>query len=292
MSSFGVIGASSMLGKELIRQLIARGDSVVKIGRDIDNDIIFDLTSDFKSLKGKIPKVDAIFHCASSFEGDESDGIKINFKTNTLGCLNVLLLMNALDCRHICFAGTLFSYDTFDSRGMNSYALSKAQGEKILEWGLSNLGGFFCSLRFTQLYDSEGLCCTHQPWFGRIIAYASKGKNINLPTSKGVRNYMHVYDAALFMIQSVEKKLVGYFPACHNEYFSHTEIVLMAFREFNLGGQVFIDEKKEPFRFLNYPDKQILYKQLNREPSICMKKGLQMIASSSNLAKYGSMDIQ
>lgn len=292
MSSFGIIGASSMLGKELIRQLLVRGDSVIKIGRDVDNDIIFDLNSEFVSLKDKIPKVDTIFHCASSFENDESDGLKLNFQTNALGCLNVLLLMKAIGCQHCCYAGTLFSYNTFDPRGMDSYGLSKAQGEKILEWGLSKLNGIFCSLRFTHLYDSEGLCCNHQPWFGRIIAYASKGKNINLPASKGVRNYMHVSDAALLMINSVEKKLAGYFPACHTEYLTHTEIALMAKKEFNSKGQVIINEAKTPFRSLNYPNEQILFKKLKIKTSVPLEEGLRMIASSSNLEKFGPMDIQ
>ena len=292
MSYFGIIGASSMLGKELVRQLLARGDSVIKIGRDVDNDISFDLTSEFQSLKSKIPKIDTIFHCASAFENDESHGLKINFQTNAFGSLNVLSLMKALGCHHSCFAGTLSSYNTFDPRGMNGYALSKAQGEKILEWGLSNLGGIFCSLRFTQLYDSEGLCCNHQPWFGRIIAYASRGKNINLPQSKGVRNYMHVSDAALLMINSAEKKLEGYFPACHTEYLTHTEIALMANKEFNSRGQVMIDDKKAPFRPLNYPDEQILFKELSNKAKITMEEGLHIIATSSNVEKYGPMDIQ
>ena len=60
MTSFGEIGATSILGKELVRQLLVLDDSIVKIGRDADNDIPFDLASDFKSLKGKITKVDTI----------------------------------------------------------------------------------------------------------------------------------------------------------------------------------------------------------------------------------------
>ena len=289
MTTFAIIGAGSMLGKELVRQLLNTGQTVIKIGRGVDNDIVFDLVSEFNPDSCKGLKADVILHCASTFEGDSIVGAKINFQTNALGCLNVFSLMDTLSCRYCCYAGTVTSYEDFDPMRMNGYGLSKAQGEAILEWRLSNA---FCSLRLTGLYDTEGVCCTHQPWFGRIVAYASRGEPLKLPSSLGKRNYMHISDAASLMIASAEKELTGCWSACHSESYDHAEIAELAFHVFGSGGNAIIDETKSPFRRVNYPSGQPLFNRILHEPKITMVEGLNLIVSSGFSGNFGPMDVQ
>lgn len=292
MTTFAIVGASSMLGKELVRQLLDIGQSVIKIGRGDDNDIVFDLASEFNPGSCNGLKADIILHCASAFERDSTIGTKINFQTNTLGCLNVLLLMDTLSCRHCCYAGTVTSYEDFDPMRMNSYGLSKAHGEVILEWGLSKINGVFCSLRLTGLYDTEGLCCNHQPWFGRIIAYTSRGHALRLPPSLGKRNYMHVSDAASILIASAKKELTGYWSVCHNESFDHAEVAALANQVFGSGGNVIIDETKTPFRQVSYPSDYALFNTLPHKPKVTMVEGLNMILASGFSVNFGPMDVQ
>lgn len=287
-----VLGVDSMLGKELVRQLRGNNQSVISIGRAPHNDIAFDLTTEFKPETCNGLKADILIHCASAFAGDDGTGAKINFLTNTLGCLNVLMLMEALECRHCCYAGAVTSFDDFESIGMNSYGLSKVQGEQILEWGMKKVDGLFCSLRLTGLYDVEGDCCRHQPWLGRIVAYASRGLDIRLPPSVGKRNYLHVSDAARLMIHSVNTRITGCWPVCHTECHNHTEIAELAYAEFARGGKVFIEDKKNPFRQVNYPDSNLFYEKLGDAPRVSMAQGLTMIHRSGFVERFGPMDVQ
>lgn len=281
-----------MLGKEISGQLKGKGHTVISVGRATHNDIRFDLVGTFDPDPYSGLRAEALIHCASSFEGDDPDGVRINFATNTMGCLNVLTLMQALSCRYCLYAGTIVSNDDFEPGKMNSYGLSKALAERILDWGIRREKGKFCSLRLTQLYDTAGACCRHQPWFGRIVAYASRGKDIRMPRSMGGRNYLHVTDAASLLIRALEVELVGFWSVCHAEQLDHAEIARLAYAEFGHGGEVLLDERKLPFRKVNYPDSTALFEKLGRVPVISMADGLKMIHQAGTAADFGPMDVQ
>lgn len=292
MKAVAIIGADSMLGRELARQLRKKGRLVISVGRAAHNDLVFDLTGAFDADSCKGLQADVLIHCASSFEGDDLAGARMNFSTNTLGCLNVLSLMQALSCKSCCYAGTVTSYDDFEPGRMNSYGLSKAQGEEILEWGMSRVGGRFCSLRLTHLYDTEGESCKHQPWFGRIVAYTSRGMDLKMPDSAGRRNYLHVADAAGLMIRALEAELSGRWPLCHTEEMDHAAIAGLAYAEFACGGEVLLDRNKLPFRKVNYPVSADLFERLGVTPAISMAQGLEMIHRAGTAPNFGPMDVQ
>lgn len=281
-----------MLGKEIAGQLREKGCIVISVGRALHNDIRFDLTGIFEPDACKGLQADALVHCASSFEGDDVVGARTNFATNTMGCLNVLALMQTLSCRYCCYAGTVTSYDDFEPERMNSYGLSKAQGEEILEWGMSRVGGRFCSLRLTNIYDTEGESCKHQPWFGRIVAYASCGLDLRMPDSAGGRNYLHVEDAAGLMIRALEVELGGCWPMCHTEQMDHAALAGLAYAEFACGGEVLLDRNKLPFRKVNYPSSADLFERLGVAPAISMAQGLEMIHRAGTAPNFGPMDVQ
>jgi nucleoside-diphosphate-sugar epimerase len=281
-----------MLGSELARQLRKKGSSVITVGRSAHNDIVFDLTGAFDPDSCKGLQADILIHCASSFGGDDPAGTRMNFSTNTLGCLNVLSLMQAMSCKNCCYAGTVTSNNNFDPGRMNSYGLSKAQGEDILEWGMSRVGGRFCSLRLTGIYDTEGKSCKNQPWYGRIVAYASRGMDLRIPDSEGGRNYLHVLDAAGLMIRALETELSGCWHMCHNEQMDHTAIAKLAYAEFNCGGEVLLDKNKHPFRRVNYPSSTDLFERLGVTPAISIAKGLEIIHRAETAPNFGPMDVQ
>jgi nucleoside-diphosphate-sugar epimerase len=292
LKTVAIIGADSMLGRELARQLWKKDYSVISIGRALHNDIMFDLTGSFDTDSCKDLQADTLIHCASSFEGDELADAKINFSTNTLGCLNVLKLMQKLSCKNCVYAGTVSSYDNFELEGINSYGLSKAQGEKILEWGMKRVGGRFCSLRVAGIYDTEGKSAKHQQWFGRIVANASRGMDLIMPDSEGGRNYLHVTDVAFLMIKALENELSGCWPLCNGEQMEYAQIAELAFAEFARGGKVLQDRKKLPFRKVNYPSSEELFKRLGVIPAISMTQGLEMIHRSGTALNFGLMDAQ
>lgn len=292
VKTVAIIGIDSMLGGELDRQLRKKDCSIISVGRALHNDIAFDLTRTFDTASCKGLRADALIHCASSFEGDDPIGSRVNFCSNALGCLNVLLVMQALSCKSCCYAGTVTSYDDFEPGRMNSYGLSKAQGEQILEWGINKTGLSFCSLRLTHVYDTAGESCKHQPWFGRIVAYASRGMDLRMQGSAGGRNYLHVTDAAGLMIRALEVELSGCWPLCHTEQLDHAAIAALAYAEFARGGAVLLDKKKVPFRKVKYPSSEALFERLGMAPSINMDQGLAMIHNAGAAPNFGPMDAQ
>ncbi len=291
MKVAAIIGADSMLGRELAVQLQEHGIVVIGVGRAMHHDIVLDLAEPLNRNICAGRTTDVVFHCASAFTGDDFESARTNFLTNAVGCLNVLELMEQLQCNSCLYAGTLSSIEGFESSLISSYGLSKAQGEKILEWGIARRGGVFCSLRLSQLYDTDGLCCVHQPWFGRIIAYASRGLDLRLPPSAGVRNFLHVADAARLMICAAKMKLKGNWPLCHPESLDNTKIAEIAFREFGCGGNIVIDHNKKAFRPVCYPKDFTVFNQLQDKPRISMAEGMSMIHHSGSADRFGPMDV-
>lgn len=292
MKTAAIIGADSMLGRELTAQLRSQGVQVIRIGRAPGQDIVFDLAVPLNQAICKGRTADVVFHCASAFAGDDCEGSRINFLINSVGCLNVLALMEQLECNACLYAGTVFSIERCESSPITSYGLSKAQAEQILEWGITRKRGIFCSLRLSQLYDTEGLCCTHQPWFGRIIAYASRGLDLRLPPSAGVRNFVHIVDAARLMIRAAMLGLKGTWPLCHSELMDNAQIAEIAYREFGHGGRIVIDHGKKPFRPLYFPAEHSVFELLGDQPRISMAEGIAMIHHSGRAEHFGPMDVQ
>lgn len=175
---------------------------------------------------------------------------------------------------------------------MGSYGFSKARGEDILEWGLSRNKMLFTSLRFPQLYDEYGECCRHQPWFGRIIAYAAAGKDLRMPRSLGQRNFVHVSDAAHLLCAASERKATGRMNIAHFESLSYGQIASMAYSVFKNGGNIYEVERKEPFRKVNFPSGESAFDSLGYRTAIMMLNGLTMIKNLNAQGNFGPMDVE
>jgi nucleoside-diphosphate-sugar epimerase len=282
-----------MLGRQLVAQLEAEGIPVVRVGRAATDDVAFDLSSDWSEAGFHgTGKADVLFHCAAAFGGDDPEGMRVNFRVNAFGNLGVLGLAEHLGCKRCVFAGSVFSFADSDSAGMSSYGLSKAQGEQLLEWGLARKCLGFCSLRFPQLYDSRGLCRRHQPWFARIIAYASRGQDLRLPPATATRNFLHVSDAAGMMLEAAKGGITGTWPLRHGEQWSYRQIAEMAYREFGRGGSIVDCPEKEPFREFRFPTDAGLPGPLRSRRLVSMAEGLAMIHMQGEAGSFGPLDVQ
>ena len=289
MKTVAVVGADGMLGREIAAQLRAAGTGVLSVGRRAQHDIRLDLEERAPSFDPALPAVDAVIHCASSFGGDDLAGCTQNLRVNELGALHLVALAQALRCSTVVYAGSISSYP--DSAPMTSYGLSKAHAEAWLSWGMARIGGRACSLRLAQLYDAEGACCAHQPWFGRIIAYVSRGLELRLPPPSSPRNFVHVVDAARMMIKAAQQHLEGIWPLCHDEHLQYEEIAQMADDVFGAGASLVIDPRKSPFRPTGFPDASPLFERLADRPRITMREGLSLIRRHGRAAHFGPMDV-
>lgn len=293
MRSAGVLGANSMLGAELDRQLRAAGITTIHIGRHESNDVRLDLDAPTTINDRELPAIDVLFHCASAFGDDTPQGQRTNASANVMGCHAVLDLLERMRCTHSVYAGSLSSILGAEATGRSSYGLSKSLGEQILTWGLTErkANGVFCSLRLPQLFDTAGRCSRHQAWFGRIIAYASRGLDLNMPPPGAPRNFMHIEDAAGLMIAAGRSKLAGVWNASHPESMTYLQIAYLAYRTFANGGQPRIALDKTPFRQISIPDSAALYARLGRHPQIKLARGLEMIRDARTAQAFGPMDV-
>ncbi len=291
MKSAAVIGANSMLGSRLISFLSSMGVKIISVGRFAEADIRLDLNNGFLSPPLEDVHANVIFHCAASFADDSYEGIRKNFQTNTTSCLWVLELAEHLGCNAIVYAGSVSSLETLELGHFTSYGFTKAQAETVLAWGMKRLGRRFCSLRFSQIYDTAGACILHQPWFGRIIAYAARGLDINMPRSEGVRNFLHLDDAISMMITAGGSSVDGILDVVHPEFLTYEEIASVAYSVFGKGGQMLIDPNKTPFRSLNFPDGAHAFSALGLESAISIAEGIARIRDQDTWSAFGPLDV-
>ncbi|WP_457585460.1 NAD-dependent epimerase/dehydratase family protein [Ensifer canadensis] len=290
MKTAAVIGARSMLGRQLVARLHLMGVETISVGRSGTDEVFFDLESGLRDVPGGM-SADLLFHCAASFADDSPTGVRLNYTANATSALAVTELAQQLQTGAIVYAGSVSSDETLDGAAMTSYGFTKGLAEQILRWHSQRHGLRFCSLRFSQLYDVDGRCCSHQPWFGRIIAYTSRGLDIRMPASLGARNFLHVQDAADMMIQAASSDASGILNAVHTEAMTSDEIAEVAYGVFGLGGAVAIAAEKAPFRKVNFPDGAPAMSLLGMRPLIAMQDGIKMIRDAGSAPAFGPMDV-
>ena len=233
--------------------------------------------------------VDVFFHCAASFAGDDDAGTRQNFRVNAESALAIVALLATMQCRHLVHAGTVSSYAT--GAELSSYGLSKAHAEDWLAWWLGRQDGLFCSLRFGQLYDTEGRCCAHQPWFGRIVAYTARGLALRLPPESTLRSFLHVDDAVTLLLAAADARLEGVWPACHPTRMSYVDIARLASATFAQRGSIEVDASKRPFRAMPVEDSQALFDRLAIPPLRTLREGFERIRADGTAGRFGPMDV-
>ena len=290
MNTAAVTGSRSMLGRSLCALLKERGVDVIEVGRHEGAEIRLDLSDSFTATQ--VTGADALFHCAASMEADTPEGVRKNQALNASGSLAVVELAEALGSSVLVNAGTLSSNSEFDPRGRNSYGLTKAHGEDLMNWHLSRSGGRFCSLRFPQLSDTQGDCIRHQPWYGRAIAYAAAGADVNLPASEGPRSFLHVDDAARLMIGvAKDGEVEGILNAVHPELVTVEELFQITYGVFDQGGEIHIAPEKPPFRKVNYPNTQSAFARLEWDAQISLEEGARRIREAGTASAFGALDV-
>ena len=285
-----IIGASSNLAITLRRQLELSGETVLMLGRKTAKAKL-DLESQEVQGINLLEGVSDIYICAASLESDTTDGILKNFAINTNGALSLLRLFTEVRPKRVTFAGTVFSDPRFDpSRKYSSYALSKKLCEEILSWWCRNNSISFRTIRFSQLIDSKGLCCSHQPWIGRIVGYAARQLKLKIPGSIGVRNFLHFEDAAIIMSRAhqCEPEILN---GCNPNGISYQDIAIKAFELFNCIDKLENNEDKEKFREVFPPAEKTIFELLNIKPTVTIDAWLLQIRDLNSGLNFGPIDV-
>lgn len=131
MTAVLVTGGTGTLGRELIPNLVARGQKVRILARDTKK--AEELFSGLEILKGNVtednlglvanPRVDAVYHLAGSLDLSEKHRDDL-WNVNVIGTQNVIKLMKLYEIPHLYFCSTAYT------QGRNYYEDSKAIAEK------------------------------------------------------------------------------------------------------------------------------------------------------------------
>lgn len=278
-----------MVGGALMRELRKRGKETITVGRSSDDDVFLDLERPSDNGGRQVERVDVAFLCAAAFGNDEPDGLRANVQVNVGGAERILEWCAGSSVRSLVYAGSVSSSFPASSPDLNSYGLTKRFAEELLAWGMERRDGMFCSLRFPQIYDTEGACCRHQPWFGRIVAYASRGRDLNMPRSLGKRNFLHAEDAATLLIEAAERKISGVYNVVHPVAMSYDEIAEIAYATFGKGGAPKHADGKAPFRHVDFPSGDAPFDAMIAMRS--MADGIAAIRDCKAADAFGPMDV-
>lgn len=286
-----------MLGLALKSQLDHIGESYITAGRSADSDIHIDLSVLPPALPNNfvpIGDVENIYVLASSFEGDSANGTNTNLMVNSASAAYAILLADTLKPRTLIYSGSVSSYEEFDIQlGLSSYGLTKRIAEELLEWWANQSKIRFASIRFSQLFDDNGMCIAHQPWIGRIVRYAFEKCPLYMPESEGKRNFLHVQDAAALLLEvSRNTFLSGILNGCSPHEYSYEDLAHIAFTFNNCIDNLNISNEKQPFRPVCLPKDKLLYEVLNQEPMINPARWIEQIASLKSWPCFGPMDVQ
>jgi len=131
MTAVLVTGGTGTLGRELIHNLVARGQKVTILARDTKK--AEELFSGLEILKGNVtednlglvanPHVDAVYHLAGSLDLSEKHRDDL-WNVNVGGTQNVIKLMKLYEIPHLYFCSTAYT------QGRNCYEETKATAEK------------------------------------------------------------------------------------------------------------------------------------------------------------------
>ena len=130
MTAVLVTGGTGTLGRELIPNLVARGQKVRILARDTKK--AEELFSGLEILKGDVtednlglvanPRVDAVYHLAGSLDLSEKHRDDL-WNVNVIGTQNVIKLMKLYEIPHLYFCSTAYT------QGRNYYEETKATAE-------------------------------------------------------------------------------------------------------------------------------------------------------------------
>ncbi len=129
-----VTGGTGMLGRELIHNLVARGQKVKILARDTKK--AEELFGDLEILKGDVtednlglvnnPHVDAIYHLAAILDLSEKHRDAL-WNVNVVGTQNAIKLMKLYEIPHLSFCSTAYT------QGRNCYERTKATAENYVK---------------------------------------------------------------------------------------------------------------------------------------------------------------
>ena len=239
-----ITGNTSMLGRRL-RTKLSQNHSVSMAGRCTGSDLLLDLSGEYNRGQFYGLELEVIIHCAASFSGNQPRDMVENELVNSVGALRIGQVAETVQCQHIIYISSTFSYDVPENGYFGSYGLSKRHAQENLDLLCRLLGIGFTAFLPSQIYDELGEARKHQGLFYHILDCARIGKDVTLfGTQDPERNFLFIDDFIWMVEKVVSQKIYGIFPCVHPKSSRISEVANTAFEVFGMGGRTtFIRDK-------------------------------------------------
>tara|TARA_Y100001970_G_C14249269_1_gene870592 strand:+ start:2685 stop:3563 length:879 start_codon:yes stop_codon:yes gene_type:complete len=206
-----ILGGNGFIGSNIAKELIKRNYKVTIFDRNKSNNFNKKINTIISNLKNKIKlekaikNSDIIYHLAGIADIGEAmkDPIK-TFETNVLYTLEILKLSVKYKIKRLIFASTIYVH----SEQGGFYKISKQASELSIEEFSKRYNLNYTILRFGTVYGPNS---DKRNNLTKIVTDAINYKKLNYSggTSKAIRRYIHVYDAAKASCEILNKKFIN-----------------------------------------------------------------------------------
>lgn len=206
MESALIIGGTGTLGHALVPLLLAKGTKVTVLSREelkqkkmkqLYPEVKFVLgdVRDYDSLYPHCLGKEAVFHLAAMKHVEiAEENISESIKINLLGTQNV-----SLACRNAAVSFAIFSSTDKAVLPINVYGMCKAASERLWLDYNRNAEGLFSVFRWGNVIGSRG-SVIHS-----FVSSLSEKNNVSVTHPKMTRFWIHIDDAARFMLNNYKE---------------------------------------------------------------------------------------
>ena len=216
-----ITGGTGVIGSELARQLVARGEEVVIFDIFINRERIEDIEHKVKIVQGDISiypevfsavkqhRIDAVFHLGAILGGRSEEVPWASFQTNVVGTMNVLEAVRLFDVERMIYTSSIGSFgpgaagivsDSTPQKPKSIYGISKLYCEQTGNYYREKMGVDFRSVRYPAVMALGSKVYYHV--FCHVFSMPALGLPYEMPVPEdGGVSLIHYKDAASAAIQ-------------------------------------------------------------------------------------------
>lgn len=267
-----IIGSTSVAGLAVAEAL--RVDADVAMAGRRNADVKLDIADGIEHW-GTDTTYDVVLNFAAYFGAQTPQDLLEAARVNILGALNACMLAKAVGARHLVQISSISATHGRESSLFDAYALTKRQGEELIELLCSNCSLPLTILRPSQLYDATGAARNHQRMLYHILDQAAAGRDITIfGPHDPLRNYLFLPDFGEVCRRVVALGTTGTFTVANSQTHRLSEIASLAFRAFGTEGKISFDRDRPPLEDIEAQTDAALIAAIGYVPTTSLAQGI------------------
>ncbi|MFW9942190.1 MAG: NAD-dependent epimerase/dehydratase family protein [Candidatus Thorarchaeota archaeon] len=267
-----ITGSDGLLGSNL-KKILVDTDEVVGISLENGYDI-----TNYDSMTTIEGHFDIVIHCAAAFFNDSLESIFKNEYVNAIGTYNVCKFALERKCTHFIYISSISAIEHEMNEYYNSYGVSKKHGEDMVQLCCKNRIMNNTILRFSQIYDSDGIAKKHQKLLYTLIEKVKNGEEIIIYGEKNpLRNFIHIDDVKNIIRLTIDTSAYGSFNCVYPHSYSIEDIIHQIASLIDVYPKIKKDVSKDDIKTMYIPDENSFFDIINYYPQINLKDGINRI---------------